>query len=223
MKAIFFDFDGTLTYTSLNFWKKLWSSLGYSIKEGSYYKNLFHDAYSGKLTHQEWCDKCCTKFQEAGLNQEKLIDLAQTIDLMDGFEETVKALKEMGYVLFIVSGNIRQVIDENLGECTKYFDGIYANDFIFDADGNLEKIVGTKYDNEGKAHLIRLISSITETPTSEFWFVGNGGNDEWVYTTGCKTLLINPFDTKHHENQNVWHKQVKKLTNLKQILPILKI
>lgn len=221
MKAIFFDFDGTLTYTSLNFWKKIWSTLGYSIAEGSYYKNLFHDAYAGKYTHQQWCDKCCEKFQEAGLTEEMLYDIANTIDIMDGFEETMQKLVQKGYRLFIVSGNIKQVIEHNIGEYTKYFDGIYGNDFVFNEDGSLKKIIGTKYDNEGKARLIRLMSELTETPTSDFWFVGNGGNDEWVYTTGCKTLLINPHDTKHHDNQTVWHKQIKGVKNLTQILPLI--
>ena len=222
MKAVFFDFDGTLTLTSLNFWKKMWLTLGYDISEGSYYKNLFHSAMSGELTHQQWVDKCCEKFKDAGMTKEMLIDIAQTIDMMDGFEETMAELKKRGYRLFIVSGNVRQVIDENIGEATKYFDGIYANDFIFDDDGALERIVGTKYDNEGKARLIKLMSEITETPVQDFWFVGNGGNDEWVYTTGCKTLLINPFETKQHDNTNVWHKQLRNVINLKQILQIIK-
>ena len=220
MKAIFFDFDGTLTYTSLNFWKKLWLVLGYDIKPGSYYKNLFNDAMADRLTHQQWVDKCCTKFQDAGLTKEMLLDLSKTINLMDGLAETMQELQKRGYRLFIVSGNIRQVLDEVLGENTKYFDGIYANDFVFDEDGDLDHIVGTKYDNQGKARLIKLMAELTETPVQEFWFVGNGGNDEWVYTTGCKTLLINPYDTKQHDNKNVWHKQIKNLTNLQQILPI---
>ena len=139
---------------------------------------------------------------------------------MDGLPETMQELQKRGYRLFIVSGNIRQVLDEVLGENTKYFDGIYANDFVFDEDGDLDHIVGTKYDNQGKARLIKLMAELTETPVQEFWFVGNGGNDEWVYTTGCKTLLINPYDTKQHDNKNVWHKQIKNLTNLQQILPI---
>lgn len=220
MKAIFFDFDGTLTYTSLNFWKKIWLTLGYDIKPGSFYRDLFVAASNGKMTHQEWCDKCSIKFQEAGLTKEMLKDLSKTIDLMDGLAETMQELKNRGYRLFIVSGNIKLVIDENLGENTKYFDGIYANDFIFNEDGTLDHIVGTKYDNQGKAKLIKLMSEITESPIQDFWFVGNGGNDEWVYTTGCKTLLINPFDTKQHDNKSVWHQQIKKVTNLKQILPI---
>ena len=222
MKAIFFDFDGTLTYTSLNFWKKLWATLGYDIKEGSYYKNLFYDAIAGKFSHQEWCDKCCAKFMEAGLTKEILLDIANTIDMMDGFEETMKKLKEMGYMLFIVSGNIREVIDHNIGEATKYFEGIYANKFIFNAAGRLTEIIGTKYDNAGKADIIKYIARVTETDVKDIWFVGNGDNDEWVYTTGCKTLLINPYGTKKHDDNTVWHKQIKNVTNLTQILDVIK-
>ncbi len=222
MKAIFFDFDGTLTYTSLNFWKKLWSTLGYSIAEGSYYKTLFNDAISGKLTHQEWCDKCSEKFIEAGLTEEILLDIANTIDMMDGFEETMQKFRDRGYMLFIVSGNIMQVIEHNLQDGIKYFEGIYANKFVFDEQGKLTGIIGTKYDNEGKADIIKYIAERTEMNISDIWFVGNGENDEWVYTTGCKTLLINPTNTKHTDNSSVWHKQIKNVTNLTQLLDVIK-
>ena len=221
MKAVFFDFDGTLSYTSLNFWKKLWLTLGYDIKEGSYYKQLFNDAYSGKLTHQQWCDKICEKYIEAGLTREILLDIANTIDLMDGFEEMVSTLKQRGYLLFIVSGNIKEVINHNLKKSLKLFDGIFANEFKFDTKGNLTKIVGTMYDNEGKAVLINKISKELSIPIKNIWFVGNGGNDEWVYQTGCKTLLINPFDTKKHNDQSVWHKQISGVKNLTQLLDII--
>ena len=38
MKAIFFDFDGTLTYDCPNIWKSIWAELGYSVQSGSEYK-----------------------------------------------------------------------------------------------------------------------------------------------------------------------------------------
>lgn len=221
MKAIFFDFDGTLTYTSLNFWKKLWATLGYDIGEGSYYKKLFNDAYAGKITHQRWCDLICKAFRKAGLTDDMLADIANTIDVMDGFDETMKTLKDRGYTLFIVSGNIKEVIEYNLREKKYYFTHIFGNEFKFDNKGLLKKIIGTKYDNQGKAELIKKFSKKSNTPMSDIWFVGNGGNDEWVYETGCKTLLINPYDTKKHDDNHVWHKQVKGVENLTAILDIL--
>lgn len=221
MKAIFFDFDGTLTYTSLNFWKKVWATLGYDIKDGSYYKQLFNSAMAGELTHQEWSDKICEKFIEAGLTREMLLDIANTIDLMDGFAETIFTLKQRGYKLYIVSGNILDVIEHNLGKYKRLFDGVYANEFKYTVTGKLKKIVGTKYDNKGKADLINLIANQYKMDKKDIWFVGNGGNDEWVYTTGCKTLLINPFDTQKHEDNTVWHKQLKGVTNLTAILDVI--
>lgn len=221
MKIVFFDFDGTLTYTTLNFWKKLWVTLGYDIGEGSYYKKLFHDAYAGKITHQRWCDLICKEFRKTGLTAEMLADIANTIDVMDGFDQTMQTLKDRGYTLYIVSGNIKEVIEYNLREKKYYFDYIFGNEFKFDKNGLLKKIVGTKYDNQGKAKLIKKISKQTKTPVKDIWFVGNGGNDEWVYETGCKTLLINPYDTKKHDDQSVWHKQISNVNNLTQILEII--
>ena len=38
MKAVFFDFDGTLTCKSPNIWKSIWEELGYDTGAGSEYK-----------------------------------------------------------------------------------------------------------------------------------------------------------------------------------------
>ena len=35
MKAVFFDFDGTLTYTGPNIWQEIWVELGFSLGKGS--------------------------------------------------------------------------------------------------------------------------------------------------------------------------------------------
>ena len=43
MKAVFFDFDGTLTHKSKNIWQKIWSRLGYDLGEGSLYRKLYED------------------------------------------------------------------------------------------------------------------------------------------------------------------------------------
>ena len=52
------------------------------------------------------------------------------------------------------------------------------------------------------------------------YFIGNSDNDEWAYTTGCKTICINP-DKTDGNNVKVWHKTIDKLENLTQILPLI--
>jgi len=56
MKAVIFDFDGTLTEKRGNLWKKIWSTLGYEIGEGSYYMRLLNSFLDNKLTHKRWCE-----------------------------------------------------------------------------------------------------------------------------------------------------------------------
>ena len=150
-KAVFFDFDGTLTYKSKNIWKAIWKSLGYDTSKDSYFAKLFVDFMSNKITHQEWCNLTCEAFTEKGMNLNVLNELVKEIKLINGATETFKTLKENGYSLHIVSGNIIDVIEKVLGENVKYFDSINANDFYFNNNNELTYIKGTNYDFEGKA------------------------------------------------------------------------
>ena len=89
------------------------------------------------------------------LNVNVLNKVSKNICLIDGAIETFKTLKEKGYSLHIISGNVIDVIEKSLGENVKYFDSINANDFCFDDNNRLTYINGTKYDCEGKAKFIQ--------------------------------------------------------------------
>ena len=73
VKAIVFDFDGTLTKSDdhLTTWQRIWIELGYSVDECN---KLHQDFDNKKFSHQEWCDKTCHKFQEKHLTKNILSD-----------------------------------------------------------------------------------------------------------------------------------------------------
>ena len=219
MKNIFFDFDGTLTHKTKNIWRKIWSRLGYDLQEGSLYRKLYNDFVTNKITHQQWCDLSLTEYVSKGMNLQILDELTLDIKLIDGAEETFKALKEQGFSLHIVSGNITHVIKKVLGQNTKYFDSIVANEMLFDEKGNLIYIQGTKYDCEGKAEYIKEVCKNTNTQTQDAYFIGNGFNDEWVYLAGCNTICINSDDADQ-SNTTKWHKSLN-ISNLTEILYLI--
>jgi len=97
MKAIFFDFDGTLTYKSKNIWKAIWQSLGYDTSKNSYFAQLFVDFMNKKITHQEWCDLTCSAFQEKGMNVNILNELVKEIQLIEGATELFEILNKMDF------------------------------------------------------------------------------------------------------------------------------
>ena len=222
MKAVFFDFDGTLTYRSPNIWKKIWEYCGYEIDKSSYFARLYSDFINNRITHQQWCDLTCEMFIYSGIKREHIESISKKLTPISGLTETLQSLKDDGYSLHIVSGSIDSVIRSVLGDNVKYFDSINSNSFVYDKDGYLTYIQGTNYDFEGKARFITEYKEQTNTPSKDLIFVGNGDNDEWAHLSGCKTICINPENTDS-SNTNKWHKSLDNVSNLTDILPLLGI
>lgn len=221
MKAVFFDFDGTLTYKSPNIWQEIWLALGFKLGKGSEHQTQLEEFLTKKITYQEWCNKTLACYKQKDMDLHILNKIAASIKLMNGAIETFKALKNKGYELHIISGNIVDVIKNVLSDNVKYFSTINANDFIFDKNNKLTYIKGTKYDCEGKAIFIQEYISKTNANPNELYFVGNGFNDEWAHLSGCNTICINPEETEF-TNETKWHRVIENLTDLQQILEFIK-
>ncbi|MBE5735087.1 MAG: HAD family hydrolase [Clostridiales bacterium] len=207
IKAVVFDFDGTLTMSKDNLWRSIWQHLGYSVSEGSYYRQLLNDFMSGKISHAEWCNLTLNAYREKGFDKTMFYDLVDKRCLNLGAGDLFKNLTDAGIKIYIVSGNIVSAIKRVLGDNEKYFSDIRANEFVFDNNGIINEIIGTKYDYEGKAVYIKDLCLLNHIDPSEVCFVGNGNNDEHVFQSGCKTVCINPEGTQP-DNQRIWNKVV---------------
>ena len=146
MKAVFFDFDGTLTYSGPNIWQEIWVALGFKLGKGSEHQTQLDEFLSKQITYQEWCNKTLACYKQKNMSLDILERISSNIKLLPGAIETFKALKQKGYELHIISGNIVDVIESVLGENVKFFTTINANDFIFDKNNILTHIKGTEYD-----------------------------------------------------------------------------
>ncbi len=207
MKAIVFDFDGTLTQKNGNLWKKIWKELGYDVGQNSYYFQLLTEFLNGDITYLQWCDLTLKAFQEKGFSKQMFHRMIKEISLMPGAKELIERLSLKGIELHIVSGNFISAIKNTLGECEKYISGIKANEFLFDKNGLISEIVGTKYDFTGKAKYIQELCKKKGFSSSEILFVGNSINDEWAYKSGARTLCVNP-DEADCENSTVWNEVI---------------
>ena len=219
IQVVVFDFDGTLT--NLDFtkttWEYIWVELGYSAEEC----RLLHKRFDKKeISHDEWCKLTEDKFRERHMHKSILESISQKIGLIDGCKDTFKELDDRNIKIHIVSGSILYVIQRILGGLVQYVDAIKANDFRFSNDGLLTKIIGTKYDFEGKASYISKIASEMHISSSDVLFIGNSYNDKWTYKSGAKTLCINPNLTDPSDT-NVWHERIDKCTNLTQIFSVI--
>ncbi|MDD4110352.1 MAG: HAD-IB family phosphatase [Clostridia bacterium] len=217
-KAVVFDFDGTLSYKSINSWKSIWQYLGYSIEKDSYFSKLFMMFMNREISHQKWCDLTCDAFKDKQMTLSALSSAIQSTNLISGFENTMSALKNSDYSLHIVSGSIEQIITGVLKNNTQMFDSIKANKMFFNDGKYLERIEGTKFDFEGKALFIEKLKE-KGLQAKDIVFVGNSHNDEWACQSGCKTICLNPKDTCE-TNSSVWNNVVKS-NDIRSILPLI--
>lgn len=220
-KAVIFDFDGTLTYgkTNRTTWESIWTSLGYDVSECQELQMRF---MRGEFSHAKWCKLTEDKFVAKHLHKVDVENIAKKIKLLPGVRETFSALEKANIHIYIVSGSIFDVIKKVLyGSVYHYIDGIKANHFFYNDNGVLLKIVGTKYDFEGKADFIREIAEELEISTNDILFVGNSFNDRFAYQSGATTLCINPKDTDP-TNCVVWNYCINDCKNLQEILNFVK-
>lgn len=216
-KAIVFDFDGTLAKSGANqtMWESLWTQLGYEINECG---KLFQRFIRKEIDHEEWCRLTLDKFRAKGLTRDQVLEVGRKVSLIKGFETTIKRIHREEIPMYIVSGSIREILISAIGDFWTYFARIEANVFAYTADDVIEKIVGTRYDFEGKADFVKMIAKNLAIETSQVLFVGNSINDKDVKRlSGARTLLINP----HYADPNPeeWDYFIPHVENLIQILP----
>ena len=215
VRAIAFDFDGTLTQRTddLTTWERIWIALGYSVNECAHYHRLFSER---KITHAQWCKITLDKFQARGLTESKLIDIASGITLVKGTKETLTAIHKQGIKMYILSGSIKQMIKPILDNLYMLFEDVSANDMLFDSQGFLVNIKGTKYDFEGKADYLRQLIKDHRYRRSDVLFVGNSCNDIYA-CRAARTVLVNPHMTDYN-NIEQWNYCIRKMDDLKSIL-----
>lgn len=219
IKAVIFDFDGTLTMPDkITTWEKIWSELGFENNECA---NL-HKRYStSEITHKQWCEETERIFKQKKLSKTHLDRIAEEqIFLVDGVEETLKELAANGVSSYICSGSIDYIIKKSLKENYSLFEEVKSNKFIFDNDNILKSIIGTKYDFEGKAHYISQVAKENDLNSFEILFVGNSLNDEWAHQSGAMTLCVNP-DMTNPDHPFQWMYSIRQMKNLKDILKII--
>lgn len=139
-QIVVFDFDGTLTSgkTTKTTWETLWTGLGYDIG----LCKQFHQQYDQhEISHEEWCKITEEKFCARKLNKTSVNEIASNICLIQGIKETFNELSRRNIKIFIVSGSIKTIISLALNNLCKYVEQINANEFCFDSNGYLVKIM----------------------------------------------------------------------------------
>lgn len=221
IKAVVFDFDGTLTKKEdgKSSWQRIWSMLGYKDNEAF---SLYSKYKEGEITHAKWCELTADYFIKRNLTKAQVISLGEKTKLLNNCESFLEKLLNNGIMVFICSGSIDTMINAALpNSIRERIKLIKSNKFTYDSNGNLEQIVGTKYDFEGKSKFIKeqVLEKYQLNP-SEVAFVGNSDNDIWAYESGVRTILINPCNVEP-ANRRVWNYCLLNVGDLFEIEPYL--
>jgi phosphoserine phosphatase len=216
-KAVVFDFGGTLALSNseLSTWERIWAAVGYQIEDAA---DLHRQFQAKKITHQEWCDLTCEKLRERNFSRREMKTIIDDIYPIAGLPETLQNLHDAGIALYIVSGSIKEIISNVIGDATyKLFSEVKANEFVYDDAGVLKQIRGHQFDFEGKAHFITRVIQEQRCAPLEVLFVGNSLNDSWASRSGARTLCVNPTHVDH-SNTLIWTDYIKKMVDLSEIM-----
>jgi len=217
VKAVIFDFDGTLTDNSSErtTWHRIWEALGYQIQDC----DALHRKFSNnEITHKEWCIQTSEKFIDRHLTIETVKDVAKNIVLIPDTLEVLNILSTRGINLFICSGSIDTVIDTVFGDYKSIFRSISCNVFKFSDNGDFVSIKGTKFDFEGKAEFVKNMVEDLGIDNDECLYIGNSNNDEFVTSCGVHTLVVNPSKTNPY-GRDIWTYHLGSISSMKEILP----
>ena len=113
-------------------------------------------------------------------------------------------MNENNIKIYILSGGVGNIIEEKTAQLKKYITSIEADKFLIDEDGYLCGVEASESRIETKSHFVRSLMESLGLNCDEVVFVGNGANDEEVYTSGVKTICINPDDNAHPTNKTFW-------------------
>ena len=218
-QAIVFDFDGTLTKNSQHctIWEHSWMNLGYPKTQC---QELYQRYNNKEISHAEWCKITEAKFKECHFHRDHIEKIVSKIHLLRNVRKTFKILSENGIKIYIVSGSIDIIIKKVLGNLNQYIEETKANYFKFDSNGFLIEIVGTHYDNLGKAYYISQIAEELNISPQDILFVGNSMNDRFAHRSGARTLCINPTLTDPFDKK-VWNNCIQSCESLGEILAFL--
>ena len=155
------------------------------------------------------------------MTRNTLKEVSCEMPLIDAVIPTLKLIKKNNIRLYIASGSIRDVIEDVIGKDNVYlFEEIKANHMEFNKLGELTRIIGTKYDFQGKAEFVQKIASQLDINPCNILFVGNSNNDQMAYQSGAVTLCVNPHLTDPHDNQK-WNNVIYQMNSLREILNYL--
>jgi HAD superfamily phosphoserine phosphatase-like hydrolase len=190
-RLVVFDLDGTLLRGLDYSWQVVWEHLGYDdeVRRLAMQRYLEHE-----ITYEDWCKYCLRMYMAKGLRREDFKKITNAVSLTKNFYPTIRALRQAGLVLALISGGIDVFLYEKIPDADKVFDYVFINEFVFDGKGLLSRIVPTKFDFDRKLAAVRQICEKRGFALGDVVLVGEGINDfALADALGCgNTIAYSP-------------------------------
>lgn len=213
-KLVCFDLDGTIVDNTKSIWATLHDALG---SDKIIRQKAMDDYYAKRITYPEWAIHDVALWKSMGVVRTQIEKAMSHLRLMEGAEETIRALKKNGLKLGIISGSITLALEKVLPHYAEYFDDVFMNKILFDSKGGIEKVVPTPYDDEHKATALRVLCRREKIPLSSSVYIGDHDNDRYAAEIAGLSIGFNCESEKLRKNCKV----VIEKKDLRLILPFI--
>lgn len=219
-KLVIFDFDGTLSKPDKinNTWARIWNKIDMLDEDD----RLFELYKNKEITYLQWVDEIVKIFRDNNVTNAMFTSLANEIELLDNCEKVFKIFYENGIKICILSGGVKNIIEEKVKNFSKYITKIEAEFLTLDENGVVNGAKLSDSNIEDKSHFILKQMKEYDLKKEEVVFVGNSYNDEEAYKSGATTICINPVETDY-TNKTIWTHYIEQTNDLSTILPFINI
>lgn len=169
-----FDVDGTLVTHPRG--KVVWQILNERFAgQRDVNEERFLRYSGGEITYAEWVALDIGDWAAAGARKEEVVEAIGALRLVDGARETLRALKDAGSRLAVISGTLDVCLDVLFPDHP--FDEVFTNRIRFAEDGSIAGWDATPFDMDGKALALETIAAREGIPLERTAFVGDHAND----------------------------------------------
>jgi phosphoserine phosphatase len=184
-----FDVDGTLVTHPQG--KVVWQILNERFVGTDRVNEERYARYvSGEITYAEWVALDIGDWRRAGARRVEVVEQIGSLRLVDGARETLRALKEAGSRLAVISGTLDVCLDVLFPDHP--FDEVFTNRIRFEEDGSIAGWEATPFDMDGKARALEAIAEREGIPLARTAFVGDHANDVAAARRAGFSVAFNP-------------------------------
>lgn len=190
VRVVCFDVDGTLVQHVDD--RTVWQVFNKTVHGTDTINRARFAAFrEGRISYDEWVALDILDWKAHGLEKARMSEIIRAeLSRTDGAEETVRALRERGYAVAIISGTLDLTLELMLGDVA--FDRAWSNRIEFDEAGRISGWQATPFDVEGKARALEALAEEFGVTTRECAFVGDSWNDLPVFRAAGISIAYRP-------------------------------